>query len=108
MKQRGMVKWQPFASLPEQAGYIQQLMYDINKVDKPILSDDQLEDLNRKLYEFYENQEWIQLKYFYDGYIYLVEGVIKKVDRIKQSIIIENNKKQDRFGISSIMDIISG
>jgi YolD-like protein len=105
MKQRGMVKWQPFASLPEQAGYIQSLLYDLNKIEKPQLSDDQLEELNRKLNEFFQNKEWIKMSYFYDGYVYLVEGVIQKVDVINQSIMIENRGKTNRFGLLSIVDI---
>jgi hypothetical protein len=105
MKQRGMVKWQPFASLPEQAGYIQSLLYDLNKMEKPQLSEDQLEELNRKLHAFYQNKEWIKMSYFYDGYVYIVEGIIHKIDVINQSIIIEHNGKTNRFGLLSIVGI---
>jgi len=105
MKQRGMVKWQPFASLPEQAGYIQKVLYDIKKIDKPILSDDQLEELNWKLNALSQTKEWVKITYFYDGYLYLVEGFICKIDFFKQSIIIENDGKRDYFGILSIVDI---
>jgi hypothetical protein len=105
MKQRGMVKWQPFASLPEQAGYIQKVLYEIRKIEKPVLSDDQLEELNWKLNEFSQNNEWIQMTYYYDGYLYTVEGIVSKIDPFKQSIIILNGEHQDRFGILSIVDI---
>ena len=105
MKQRGMVKWQPFASLPEQASYINKLLYEINKMDRPILSEDQLNELNEKLFEYFENKELIKLSYYHDGYLYLVEGVITKIDPIRQLLIIENNTKRDKFSIASIVEI---
>jgi hypothetical protein len=100
-----MVKWQPFASLPEQANYINKLMYEMNRIERPILSDDQLNELNITLYESYENKEIISLEYFYDGYIYLVEGIIVKIDSVKKTLIIENNNKRDKFSIASIVNI---
>lgn len=108
MKQRGMVKWQPFASLPEQAGYIQQVLYDLNKIEKPLLSEDQLLELNRLVYEAYESRAWIKLAYFYDGYIYLVEGVIIKIELDKQTIVVEHHQSKSRFAIKSIIDLQIG
>ncbi|QVK18084.1 YolD-like family protein [Mycoplasmatota bacterium] len=105
MKQRGMVKWQPFASLPEQAEYINKLIYEMNKVPRPILSDDQLDELNERLYRYFENKEMVSLHYYHDGYIYLVEGIIDKIDIIKKTIIIDNNHKKDKFSIASIVNI---
>ncbi len=43
---RGMVKWQAFKTLPEQYEQLEQYIQDQNKIDKPSLSDDQLNDLN--------------------------------------------------------------
>ncbi|HEY8364163.1 MAG TPA: YolD-like family protein [Haloplasmataceae bacterium] len=106
MTQRGMVKWQPFASLPEQANYINRLIYEMNKIERPILSEDQLNELNEKLYRYYENKEMVSLEYFYDGYVYLVEGIIVKIDPIKKMIIMENNSKRDKFSIASIVNIV--
>lgn len=106
MSQRGMVKWQPFASLPEQANYINKLIYEMNKIERPILSEDQLNELNETLFRAFENKEQIALEYFHDGYIYLVEGIIIKIDPIKKSLIVENNNKRDKFSIASIVNIV--
>lgn len=105
MKQRTMVKWQPFATLPEQANYINRLIHEMNKIEKPVLSEDQLSELNEKLFVCFENKELIQMDYFHEGYIYLVEGIIIKIDSYKQTIIVENNHKRDKFSIINIMDI---
>ncbi|MDF2699671.1 MAG: YolD-like family protein [Haloplasmataceae bacterium] len=105
MKSRGMVKWQPFASLPEQANYINKLMYEMNKVSRPMLSEDQLVDLNEKLFKFFENKEMVNIHYYHDGYVYLVEGIIEKVDAIKQLIFVTCNGKRDKFSIASIVNL---
>ncbi|WP_198645506.1 YolD-like family protein [Staphylococcus ureilyticus] len=48
-KGRGMVKWQPFKTMPEQYERLEQYMNDQNKIDKPTLRDHQLADLNDTL-----------------------------------------------------------
>lgn len=48
-KGRHMVKWQAFKTLPEQYEQLEQYIQDQNKIDRPSLSDYQLNDLNDKL-----------------------------------------------------------
>ncbi|MEB8771800.1 YolD-like family protein, partial [Bacillus cereus] len=40
-----MVKWQPFASMPEQFAGIREILNDLNKVPKPIVSEDMKEQI---------------------------------------------------------------
>ena len=105
MKERKMVKWQPFASLPEQANYIHKVLYEMGKTNRPQLSEDQFQELNERVYHYYENKDLICLCYFYDGYIYEVIGTIIKIDLMKQLLIIENKGKRDKFSIYNIVDI---
>lgn len=44
----------------------EQYMIDQNKVDRPILSDNQLETLNEKLIDKMFNNPYIELSYFND------------------------------------------
>lgn len=48
-KGRGMVKWQPFASMPEQFVIIKEMIYEQTKVPRPILTQDAKEVLENKL-----------------------------------------------------------
>ncbi|KAB2277890.1 YolD-like family protein [Staphylococcus epidermidis] len=41
------MKWQPFATIPEQYQQLEQLMKDQNKTDCPNLFEDQLQLLNK-------------------------------------------------------------
>lgn len=105
---RGMVKWQPFASLPEQANYMKKVLYEYNKQEKPELSMEQQEELNQQILEAYHNQERVMITYYYDGYMYLVEGMIEKIDPIHQGIVIKNGEQSNHFGFSNIMSIEIG
>ena len=46
---RGMVKWAPFATMPEQYQQLNDFIEEQNKIAMPSLSDDQFENINRQL-----------------------------------------------------------
>ncbi|MEJ7552945.1 YolD-like family protein [Staphylococcus hominis] len=48
-KGRGIVKWAAFKTLPEQYERLEQYIKDQDKIDRPSLSDDQLNELNNTL-----------------------------------------------------------
>ena len=73
---RGMVNGNPFASLPEQSGYIKTALNRAKKLAKPELSPEQQEELNRTILEAYHAQEPVVVSYYQDGYIYQVKGII--------------------------------
>ena len=50
-KGRGMIKWAPFATMPQQYEMIKQFIADQTKVEKPILEETALNDLNNVLAE---------------------------------------------------------
>ncbi|MEB8115641.1 YolD-like family protein [Staphylococcus saprophyticus] len=76
----GMVKWQAFKTLPEQYEQLEQYIQDQNKIEKPILDDDQLNELNNTLIFKMYNDPSIELRYFESGYIKTKVGYIHKVD----------------------------
>ncbi|EEL62003.1 hypothetical protein bcere0025_52620 [Bacillus cereus F65185] len=49
LRGRGMVKWQPFASIPKQHEEIREILEDLNKLPKPIVTEDMREQLERSL-----------------------------------------------------------
>lgn len=77
---RHMVKWQAFKTMPEQYERIEQYMLDQNKIDRPSLSDHQLNDLNQKLIDKMFNNPYVESKYFEEGYIKEISGYVHKVD----------------------------
>nr|WP_239468659.1 YolD-like family protein [Staphylococcus sp. GDY8P152P] len=77
---RGMVKWAPFATLPEQFESIQQYLIDQNKIDRPILSDDQLNELNSQLHQALHSDTFVHIEYYKDGWLENITVKIKNID----------------------------
>lgn len=69
LRGRGMVKWQPFASMPEQYEVIREIISDLNKVPKPIVTDDMKEQLQIGLIQSLQNKEEIHISYYRDGMV---------------------------------------
>lgn len=81
-KGRGMVKWQPFATLPEQFETIQQYLIDQNKIDRPTLSDDQLNELNLQLQQALHTEQHITIEYYQSGWLEHITLKIKNIDMV--------------------------
>ena len=69
LRGRGMVKWQPFASMPEQYEVIREIISDLNKVPKPIVTEDMKEQLQIGLMQSLQNKEEIHISYYRDGIV---------------------------------------
>ena len=46
---RGIVKWNAFKTIPQQYEILEQHIEDQNKINMPLLSDDQLQEINEKV-----------------------------------------------------------
>jgi len=64
---RGMRKWRPFASMPEQYIGLNKVLEGLNKVEKPILSEDQQEQINEVLMRANGTDQKVLLTYFKRG-----------------------------------------
>lgn len=102
---RGMVKWQAFKTLPEQYEKLEQYIQDQNKIDRPSLSDHQLNDLNDKLIFKMYNDPKIELQYFIDGYIKNIEGCIHKVDVNTQTLHLYEGSSLCKVNLLDIVEI---
>ncbi|MGG1340165.1 YolD-like family protein [Bacillus toyonensis] len=67
---RGMVKWLPFASMPEQHEGIKELLNDLNKIPKPIVTEDMKEQIEHSLIRSMQSKEEILISYYRDGIIH--------------------------------------
>ncbi|MEK4620619.1 YolD-like family protein [Bacillus sp. FSL K6-0273] len=70
LRGRGMVKWQPFASMPEQYEVIREIISDLNKVPKPIVSEDMQEQIERSLIYSMQSKKEISISYYRDGMVH--------------------------------------
>lgn len=75
---RGMIKWAPFATMPEQYENVDRLMEEQSHVPEPTLNIDLLQELELKLREL--QGENVVLRYWDSGYEFQQECVIEHID----------------------------
>lgn len=89
LRDRGMVKWAPYKSLPEQEDYLEKMEEEKNKVDKPLLSDDELIELDTKL-STYNRGDHISIEYYDYGFIKTIDDYLDYIDTINKRIVLKN------------------
>ncbi|EKU50291.1 YolD-like family protein [Staphylococcus massiliensis] len=105
-KGRGMVKWAPFATIPEQFDAIQNHIDDQSKITKPLLSEDQLAELNHMLCFKLFHEPRCKIKYFSEGEVNQLEGSLSKVYHHENLIIVKVNNQTQKLRITDILEII--
>lgn len=102
---RGMIKWAPFATMPQQYEEINQHIRDQDKIEKPELSESALDDLNNVLAEkiFYNPQALI--KYWGDGYFKEIACEINKFDSEHKKLEVIAEDKKVRLSMDCIVSI---
>ncbi|MFH0694880.1 YolD-like family protein [Staphylococcus aureus] len=79
---RGKIKWQAFATLPQQFEILEQIIKNQNKIEKPLLTHDSLDNLDQIFQIKIQNDELCTISYWEDGSISNYTGKILKIDTI--------------------------
>ncbi|HHW5275013.1 YolD-like family protein [Staphylococcus aureus] len=105
---RGMIKWAPFTTLPEQFETIQQYIIDQNKITRPVLSDNQLAELNIRLHEALQYAQPVEVKFYNNGFVDSVRLTIYRIDAINYEIdgYVYNQQQRQKISIFDILDIV--
>jgi len=85
---RKMMKWMPFNALLEQGDHLRELIEARSQEDKPMLSDDQLVELNYDLQRAYMSQELVEIAYFKQYKRHFIKGHIHQIDIQNKMIVI--------------------
>lgn len=82
-------------------------MLDQNKIDRPVLSDDQLAQLNIRLHEALQRSQPVNIKFYKEGYIDFVQLNIHRIDSLNFEIegIKPNTTYHQKVSILDIIDI---
>lgn len=103
---RGLIKWAPFDALNGYSSMLKEMRYRLRKQEKPILSNDQYEELNRHMQEAIVNDEEVEIQFFDCGYIKVSYGKIKKLDFVYKIVVLTTDEKIRAADIISV-DLIS-
>lgn len=104
-KGRGMVKWAPFATMPQQFADINRQIKQQTAIERPTLSNDRLEELNYTLKEALHNRGPLYIEYFNDGALFDVIMTVEKVDRWAL-IVIGTEYDTGQMSFISLIDIV--
>ncbi|PGR97555.1 YolD-like family protein [Bacillus thuringiensis] len=86
-KGRGMVKWTPFAAMPEQLAGIREIIKDKTKVERPTLTQDEQELIENMLLCSLLSEEEILITYYEDGFLLTSYMTVIDIDPLNKSII---------------------
>ena len=93
MNDRGMVKWAPFNSVINGSEILKEIKFEKNKVAKPILSEEQIRELEEKIITAYSGNILTSIYFYKNGHINIINGRITKLDSVNKIIIIDNKSK---------------
>ncbi len=91
MNMRGMIKWQPFSTMLTKKD-INNIEKSRQKIQKPILGEDKIIEINEILLKTEENHNCIKITYFKLGTLYNIIGTIKKINTIEKYILINSTR----------------
>ncbi|HHP7503155.1 TPA: YolD-like family protein [Staphylococcus aureus] len=99
-KGRDKVKWSPFKAVSDQYKMLDEYIEEQNKVEMPLLSDDQLQILNETVYYKSMNNILTELSYWDNGYINSMECYINKVDLFEYVMVVTSKNRETKIKIS--------
>ena len=104
---RGMRKWKPFASMPEQYAGLNHVIEDLEKVEQPLLTADQQEQINYTINQAIHSKKPVHITHYKDGHIVTGLGVITHVNDQKQLLYYIDDVFDMRcdLPLNSIVDI---
>ena len=89
---RGIIKWQPFDSVISSKIILESLIKEKEKQTKPILSEEEIKEIEDKIIEAYYAEEIVTINFYQNGYIKTIKGKIKKIDHITKIIYLNETK----------------
>ena len=93
MHDRGMIKWMPFNSVVNTKYIVNSIEKEKRKISKPILSDEQIAEIENNILESFINKVPISFKIYQAGYIYEFIDTVTNIDSSKKIIVLANHKK---------------
>lgn len=91
-KDRGILKWAPFDALNGHTAIIEEMIYNINKKQKNVVSQDEYAEFDRIVNKAIETNEEVSVDYYDNGYTYSTFGKIKKIDFNNKILILDTNE----------------
>jgi hypothetical protein len=105
LKDRGNKKWTAMM-LIEHRKRLKELKESEKDRKKPVLDDQEKEEINYKLQQAFQQKLQIEVKYHEDKRFKTASGIIKKVKSNRKEIIIsEKGGEQQKISLNNLLDL---
>ncbi|MUK89169.1 YolD-like family protein [Ornithinibacillus sp. L9] len=101
MHDRGSIKWTSMM-MPEHIQMLRDLDKQYHYKQKPVLDDQELQEINNKLLLAIHNNLTVAVKYYKDHDYHYVTGKLKKIDAIEKYILFEDFTK---INLHDVLDV---
>jgi hypothetical protein len=108
MESRGMKKWRPFATMPEQYIGLKEMITKQSEVEtQPVLTEEQMEQMNSTLIEALHTNKQVYLTYYKRGQCITETGYIQFVDSLGDLFIFidEVFELKNKMRLSELIDV---
>jgi hypothetical protein len=99
---RGIIKWNAFDALAGYTSMLDEMRYRLGRKERPVLSDDAYEEMERQLRAALSAKAEVEIKYHRDGYVRFTYGKIHKVDYTTREIVLST---WERLKAEDILEI---
>ncbi len=101
-RDRGIIKWSAFDALNGFNSMLKEMKRRLGKIDKPILSEDDFNDMNLKIQAAILDDLEIAITYYEGGYSKTTFGKIKQLDFNNKEIILSTKERISAFDVLTI------
>ncbi len=107
MQNRGMKKWRPFATMPEQYRGLQEMIKKQAEVPQPFLTEDQMEQINFILIEALHTNKQVYLTYYKRGQCIIETGFIQFIDSQGKLIVFIDDafELKNKMRLNVLIDV---
>src|SRR6478752_8646337 len=107
MEHRGMKKWRPFATMPEQYIGLKEMINKQSEVAQPVLTEEQMEQINFILIEALHTNKQVYLTYYKRGQCITETGFIQFVDSLGDLFIFIDDvfELKNKMRLSELIDV---
>ncbi|MBU8690781.1 YolD-like family protein [Priestia megaterium] len=107
MEYRGMKKWRPFATMPEQYIGLKEMINKQVEVAQPVLTDEQMEQINFTLIEAVHTNKQVYLTYYKRGQCITETGFIQFVDSLGRLFVFIDDvlELKNKMRLNELIDV---
>lgn len=105
IRDRGSIKWTAMM-LPEHVKLLKEYNEGLDKVERPTLDEDQLEEINQRIYEAMEYRKELVFSFYDQGYMKFFVGHVHYIDEFRKELrLLDSNGLKFNLKFNNILRV---